>query len=196
MCDKQTHVFSETNGGLDKQVDIITLSTNTIEEQHLFAKKAKIHNLLFLSDNPSYQFGKKTMTEAVEGSLKRLKTDYLDLYQLHWPERNTNMFGTLGYVHKEENDWNKFEDVLGNLKEFISQGKIRYIGLSNETPCCTNKFLEISKDHNLPRMMSIQNPYSLLNRTYEVGLAEISIREEIGLLAYSCLLYTSPSPRD
>tara|TARA_B100001996_G_scaffold380298_1_gene367502 strand:+ start:15 stop:1052 length:1038 start_codon:yes stop_codon:yes gene_type:complete len=134
-----------------------------------------------------YQFGKKTMTEAVEGSLKRLKTDYLDLYQLHWPERNTNMFGTLGYVHKEENDWNKFEDVLGNLKEFISQGKIRYIGLSNETPWGTNKFLEISKDHNLPRMMSIQNPYSLLNRTYEVGLAEISIREEIGLLAYSPL---------
>ena len=134
-----------------------------------------------------YQFGKKTMTEAVEGSLKRLKTDYLDLYQLHWPERNTNMFGTLGYVHKEENDWNKFEDVLGNLKEFISQGKIRYIGLSNETPWGFSKFLDTSKEHNLPRIVSVQNPYSLVNRTYEIGMSEISIREKAGLLAYSPL---------
>ena len=133
------------------------------------------------------QYGIKNITEALEGSLKRLQTDYIDLYQLHWPERNTNMFGKLGYEHKDDGNWNKFEDILGNLKKFIDDGKIRYLGLSNETPWGTNKSLEISKEKNLPRMMSVQNPYNLLNRTYEVGLAEISIRDKIGLLAYSPL---------
>ena len=133
------------------------------------------------------QYDIKNITEALEGSLKRLQTDYIDLYQLHWPERNTNMFGKLGYEHKDKDDWNKFEDVLENLKKFIDQGKVRYVGLSNETAWGAKKYLEISKDQNLPRMMSIQNPYSLLNRTYEVGLAEVSIREQIGLLAYSPL---------
>ena len=133
------------------------------------------------------QYGEKNITVALEESLKRLKTDYIDLYQLHWPERNTNMFGRLGYEHKNDNKWNKFEDVLKNLKKFIDQGKVRHIGLSNETAWGAQKYLEISKDHNLPRMMSIQNPYNLLNRTYEVGLAEVSIREQIGLLAYSPL---------
>jgi len=133
------------------------------------------------------QYDKKNMNEALEGSLKRLQTDYIDLYQLHWPERNTNMFGKLGYEHNDDDNWNKFEDVLENLKKFIDHGKIRYIGLSNETAWGAKKYLEISKDKNLPRMMSIQNPYNLLNRTYEIGLAEVSIREQIGLLAYSPL---------
>jgi aryl-alcohol dehydrogenase-like predicted oxidoreductase len=132
-------------------------------------------------------YGIKKMTEAVNDSLKRLQTDYIDLYQLHWPERNTNMFGRLGYEHKNDDNWNKFEDVLENLQKFIKAGKIREIGLSNETPWGVSKFLDISKEKNLPRMMSIQNPYNLLNRTYEVGLAEISIRDQIGLLAYSPL---------
>ena len=132
-------------------------------------------------------FSGKNFADAINSSLKRLKTDYIDLYQLHWPERNTNTFGRLGYEHKENENWNKFEDVLENLKEFIDQGKIRYVGLSNETAWGAKKYLEVSKDHNLPRMMSIQNPYSLLNRTYEIGLAEVSIREQIGLLAYSPL---------
>jgi len=128
----------------------------------------------------------KNLTEALDGSLKRLKTDYIDLYQLHWPERNVNNFGKLGYEHKE-NNWNKFEDVLGDLEKHIQSGKIRYVGLSNETPWGTLNYLQLSKDKNLPRMMSIQNPYSLLNRSYEVGLAEVSIRENIGCLAYSPL---------
>ena len=132
-------------------------------------------------------FGIEKITQAVNDSLKRLQTDYIDLYQLHWPERNTNMFGRLGYEHKDDGKWNKFEDILGNLKKFIDQGKIRYVGLSNETAWGAKKYLEISKEQGLPRMMSIQNPYSLLNRTYEVGLAEVSIREQIGLLAYSPL---------
>ena len=135
------------------------------------------------------QFGKKNITEALNGSLVRLKTDYIDLYQLHWPERNTNFFGKLGYEHDDDDDdeWTKFENILENLKEFIKQGKIRYIGLSNETPWGLSKFLEISKKENLPRMLSVQNPYNLLNRTYEVGLAEMSVREKAGLLAYSPL---------
>tara|TARA_Y100000591_G_scaffold332112_1_gene368277 strand:+ start:2971 stop:4008 length:1038 start_codon:yes stop_codon:yes gene_type:complete len=127
------------------------------------------------------------MTLALNDSLKRLKTDYIDLYQLHWPERNTNMFGKLGYIHKDEENWNKFEDVLGHLGKFIKEGKIREIGLSNETPWGVSKCLSLTNEKGLPRMMSIQNPYNLLNRTYEVGLAEISIRDKIGLLAYSPL---------
>ena len=134
-----------------------------------------------------YNYGIEKMTEAINDSLKRLQTDYIDLYQLHWPERNTNMFGKLGYEHKDKGDWNKFEDVLGNLQKFVKEGKIREVGLSNETPWGVSKYLELAKEKNLPRMMSVQNPYSLLNRTYEIGLAEVSIREKIGLLAYSPL---------
>ena len=136
--------------------------------------------------NGENSFVGKNLDKAINDSLKRLKTDYIDLYQLHWPERNVNNFGKLGYTHKE-NSWNEFEDVLENLKKYIESGKIRYIGLSNETPWGVMKYLKLSKDKNLPRMMSIQNPYSLLNRSYEVGLAEISIREKIGCLAYSPL---------
>ncbi len=133
------------------------------------------------------QFGEKNITEALNGSLKRLKTDYIDLYQLHWPERNTNFFGKLGYEHKENEDWTKFEDILGSLQKFIQQGKIRFVGLSNETAWGLSKFLELSKNRNYPRVLSVQNPYNLLNRTYEVGLAEMSVREKAGLLAYSPL---------
>ena len=131
-------------------------------------------------------FTGKNLESALNNSLQRLKTDYIDLYQLHWPERNVNNFGKLGYTH-EENDWSQFEDVLSELDKYIKEGKIRYVGLSNETPWGTLNFLKLSKDKNLPRMMSIQNPYSLLNRTYEIGLAEVSIREQIGCLAYSPL---------
>ena len=133
------------------------------------------------------QFGEKNITEALEGSLKRLKTNYIDLYQLHWPERKTNFFGQLGYEHNDDGQWTKFEDILGSLKKFIDQGKIRHVGLSNETAWGLSKFLELSKTQDLPRMMSVQNAYNLLNRTYEVGLAEISVREQSGLLAYSPL---------
>ena len=136
--------------------------------------------------NGENSFTGPNLESALNNSLKRLKTDYIDLYQLHWPERNVNNFGRLGYVHKE-NDWNKFEDVLGELDKYIKAGKIRYVGLSNETPWGAINYLQLSKDKNLPRMMSIQNPYSLLNRSYEVGLAEVSIREKIGCLAYSPL---------
>jgi len=135
-------------------------------------------------------FGKKKITEALDESLRRLKTDYIDLYQLHWPERSTNFFGDYGYEHDEnDKDWTPFGEILESLKKFIEQGKIRYVGLSNETAWGLSKFLELSKMKGLPKMMSVQNPYNLLNRTYEVGLAEISIREQSGLLAYSPLAF-------
>jgi aryl-alcohol dehydrogenase-like predicted oxidoreductase len=135
-------------------------------------------------------FGKKKIAEALDESLIRLKTDYIDLYQLHWPERSTNFFGDYGYEHDEnDKNWTPFEEILESLKKFIKQGKIRYVGLSNETAWGLSKFLELSKTKRLPRMMSVQNPYNLLNRTYEVGLAEISVREQSGLLAYSPLAF-------
>ena len=130
-------------------------------------------------------FNEKDMGEAINGSLKRLKTDYIDLYQLHWPERSTNCFGRRDFVFREdEREWNEFEAILESLNKFIKSGKIRYIGMSNETPYGLSKYLEISKNKNLPRMMSVQNPYSLVNRTYEIGMSEISIREKCGLLVY------------
>jgi len=135
------------------------------------------------------QYDEENLNKAVDESLKRLKTDYIDLYQLHWPERTSNFFGKLGYQHDGKEDWNKFEDILYSLDQIIKSGKVRYIGLSNETAWGLSKFLEISKIKSLPRMLSVQNPYSLLNRTYEIGLAEISIREKSGLLAYSPLAF-------
>ena len=135
------------------------------------------------------QYDEENLNKAVNESLKRLKTDYIDLYQLHWPERTSNFFGKLGYQHDYKEDWNKFEDILYSLDQIIKSGKVRYVGLSNETAWGLSKFLEISKIKSLPRMLSVQNPYSLLNRTYEIGLAEISIREKSGLLAYSPLAF-------
>jgi len=137
--------------------------------------------------NGGLNYSEQNIKKALEDSLKRLQTDYIDLYQLHWPERKTNFFGRLNYKHKEEDEWNDFEKILITLEKFIKQGKIRYIGLSNETSWGLSKFLEISKSKTLPKVMSVQNPYNLLCRTYEIGLAEISIREKSGLLAYSPL---------
>ena len=136
------------------------------------------------------QYSEKNIEQAINNSLKRLKTDYIDLYQLHWPERKTNFFGRLGFEHQEKSkkeEWNEFETILKVLKKYIDQGKIRYIGLSNETAWGISKFLEVSTLHNLPRIITVQNPYNFLNRSYEIGLAEVSIRDEVGLLAYSPL---------
>ena len=134
------------------------------------------------------QFSPKSIEDALNSSLKRLKTDYIDLYQLHWPERNTNYFGELDYEHEEnEKKWNKFDSILKTFKKFIDQGKIRYIGLSNETPWGFSKFLHIAEEQKLPRIVSVQNPYNLVNRSYEIGMSEVSIREKAGLLAYSPL---------
>ena len=133
-------------------------------------------------------FDKKNMNEAIDGSLKRLKTDYIDLYQLHWPERKVPRFGQLDYKYDpSDNEWTSIEEVLYNLSELVKEGKIRYAGLSNETPWGMMKFLQVAKEKNLTRMMSIQNVYSLVNRVFDIAHSEVSISENCGLLAYSPL---------
>jgi len=131
---------------------------------------------------------RKNIEAALEQSLKRLKTDYVDLYQLHWPDRITNYFGQLGYEHNEEESVT-IEESLSILSDLVKSGKVRYIGLSNETPWGVMKFLQLAEKFNLPRVVSVQNPYSLLNRTFEVGLAEVAHREKVGLLAYSPMAF-------
>ena len=136
----------------------------------------------------SLGFDKKNMNAAIDASLKRLKTDYIDLYQLHWPERKVPKFGELDYKYDpKDNTWTAIEEVLYNLNELVKSGKIRYAGLSNETPWGMMKFLQVAKEKNLPRMMSIQNVYSLVNRVFDIGHSEVSISENCGLLAYSPL---------
>ena len=125
---------------------------------------------------------------ALNASLRRLQTDWIDLYQLHWPERPTNYFGQLGYQHREA-DFTPLEETLEVLDEQVRAGKIRHIGLSNETPWGVMRYLQLAQAHDLPRIASIQNPYNLLNRTFEIGLSEIAIREDCGLLAYSPMAF-------
>ena len=130
------------------------------------------------------------MTAALDDSLRRLQTDYVDLYQLHWPDRSTNFFGKLGYEHADEADEGApIEETLGVLADFVAAGKVRHVGLSNETPWGTMRFLALADAAGLPRVVSIQNPYNLLNRSFEVGLAEIAHREQVGLLAYSPMAF-------
>ena len=133
-------------------------------------------------------FDKTNINLAIESSLKRLKTDYIDIYQLHWPDRKVPLFGKLDYKYDpNDNAWTSIEEVLYNLDQIIKSGKVRYVGLSNETPWGMMKFLQVAKEKSLPRMMSIQNVYSLVNRVFDISHSEVSIAENCGLLAYSPL---------
>ncbi len=135
------------------------------------------------------RLSREQIVQAMEGSLQRLRTDYVDLYQFHWPERSTNYFGQLGYVHREEEGLVPLQESLAAAAELIKAGKIRYVGLSNETPWGVMECLRLAREAGLPRIVSVQNPYNLLNRSYEIGMAEISLREHCGLLAYSPLAF-------
>ena len=139
-------------------------------------------------------FSNSSIDDAIEKSLKRLRTDYIDLYQLHWPERNTNFFGKRNYKHDFNEEWkDNFAAVIDKLNALKNAGKIRSYGVSNETPWGLMRHLEVSKNKELIRCSTIQNPYSLLNRTFEIGLAEMAIREEVGLMAYSPMAFGSLS---
>ncbi|NVK44319.1 MAG: NADP(H)-dependent aldo-keto reductase [Oceanospirillaceae bacterium] len=139
---------------------------------------------------PDIGLGRRAIHEAIDLSLARLQTDYVDLYQLHWPERKTNYFGQLGYLEAaEDSDGVALEETLTALKELVDAGKVRYVGLSNETAWGTMKCLQLAQSLGLPRVVSVQNPYSLLNRSLEVGLAEVLLREQVDLLAYSPLAF-------
>ncbi|MGM0571743.1 NADP(H)-dependent aldo-keto reductase [Marinobacter sp.] len=145
------------------------------------------NGLTYLRNGP--RLTREHIREACDASLRRLQTDYIDLYQVHWPDRHTNFFGKLGYRHRENEDFTPIEETLGALQELVREGKIRHIGLSNETPWGTMKYLQLAEQKGWPRPVSIQNPYNLLNRTFEQGLAEVAHREDVGLLAYSPLAF-------
>jgi aryl-alcohol dehydrogenase-like predicted oxidoreductase len=144
-------------------------------------------NFGYMRDN--VDFSPASIRFALDQSLTRLQTDYVDLYQLHWPERKSNMFGQLGFKIQEDAWQDNMKAVLETLQGLIQEGKIRAIGVSNETPWGLMRFLQESKAHHLPKMSTIQNPYSLLNRSFEIGLSEVAHRENVGLLAYSPLAF-------
>lgn len=145
------------------------------------------NGLTYLRNGP--RLTRDHIREACDASLKRLQTDYVDLYQVHWPDRSTNFFGRLGYRHRDDEESTPIEETLSALHELVQEGKVRHIGLSNETPWGTMKYLQLAEQNGWPRPVSIQNPYNLLNRTFELGLAEVAHREDVGLLAYSPLAF-------
>ena len=176
---------AETQGRTEEYIGTWFKKTG-LRDKYLLATKAAGPNPEFHYLRGGPRFTREQLMEAVDGSLRRLQTDCIDLYQLHWPDRYTNFFGQRGYFHREQPE-TPIDETLRALQELVAAGKIKTIGLSNETPWGTMKFLELADREGLPRVESIQNPYGLLNRTYEIAMAEVSHREDVGLLAYSPL---------
>lgn len=145
------------------------------------------NGLTYLRNGP--RLTRDQVRAACEQSLKRLQTDYIDLYQVHWPDRSTNFFGQLGYQHNPQEQGTPIEETLAALDELVREGKVRHIGLSNETPWGTAQYLKLAEQNGWPRVASIQNPYNLLNRSFELAGAEFAHREHVGLLAYSPLAF-------
>lgn len=181
---------NENNQGNTERIIGTWIKARKNRDQYILATKVTgpSPNLSYIR-NP-LRFNRAQIHTAIDQSLERLQTDYVDLYQLHWPERKTNFFGKRGFKHTESDPWeDNFLAILEVMQELVDAGKIRYFGISNETPWGMMHFLELAKAKELPRLMSIQNPYSLLNRLFEVGLAEMAIREQVGLLAYSPMAF-------
>lgn len=178
----------ETYGSTEKIIGTWFKKTGNRDKVILASKIAGPNpGLSYIREN--MDFSPESIALSIDKSLTRLQTDYIDLYQLHWPERKTNFFGQRGYKVQDDAWEDNIHTVLETLEEFIKEGKIRNIGVSNETPWGIMRFLEESKMNNLPRIKTIQNPYSLLNRLFENGSAEIAMRENVGLLAYSPLAF-------
>ncbi|HKQ83453.1 MAG TPA: NADP(H)-dependent aldo-keto reductase [Steroidobacteraceae bacterium] len=181
--------MAETQGRTEQFIGTWLKKRNNRDKVVLATKVAgpgRALGVTWLRDGGS-KLDRKNIKQALHDSLRRLQTDYVDLYQLHWPDRRTNFFGKLGYEHVEPDESVPIEETLDALSECVREGKVRYIGVSNETPWGVNQYLRLADVRRQPRIVSIQNPYSLLNRSFEVGLAEIAIREHVGLLAYSPL---------
>lgn len=178
---------AETQGLTERYIGSWLKKTGNRDKLVIATKVAGPRNLPYI--RPEMALDWRNIHDAVEDSLNRLQTDYIDLYQIHWPQRETNCFGQLNYEYKEDHSGVTLSDSLEALAELVRAGKIRYIGLSNETPWGVMSFLHLAEKHDLPRVVTIQNPYNLLNRSFEVGLSEISHHEGGELLAYSPLAF-------
>ena len=179
--------LEETYGDTERIVGTWLKKTKNRDKLILATKVAGRSDWLPYIRNGKACLDRENIETALNESLKRLQTDYIDLYQLHWPDRNTNYFGKLGFDYDPDDRSVAIEETLEVMKDIIDSGKVRHFGLSNETPWGTMSFIKHADAKAYPRPVSIQNPYSLLNRTFEIGLSEVSHRENIGLLAYSPL---------
>jgi aryl-alcohol dehydrogenase-like predicted oxidoreductase len=184
---------AETQGSTERYIGTWLAQHRSAREKIVLATKIagparQPHNPRHIRGEGN-QFDRKNLEEALNDSLKRLQTDYVDLYQLHWPDRSTMTFGRPSYPWVDDAYTVPIEETLSVLGEFVKAGKVRHIGVSNETPWGVAQFLRAAEKLGLPRIVSIQNPYSLLNRTYEAGLSEYAHRDNIGLLAYSPLAF-------
>jgi aryl-alcohol dehydrogenase-like predicted oxidoreductase len=184
---------AETQGSTERYIGTWLAQHRSAREKIVLATKIagparQPHNPRHIRGEGN-QFDRKNLTEALDGSLERLQTDYVDLYQLHWPDRSTMTFGRPAYPWVDDAYTVPIEETLSVLAEFVKAGKVRHIGVSNETPWGVAQFLRAAEKLGLPRIVSIQNPYSLVNRTYEVGLSEYAHRDNLGLLAYSPLAF-------
>lgn len=179
--------FDITKNGNTEKIIGTWLKKNNNRKDVVIASKIVGPRAFVKEVRENVDFSKKSLEDALHKSLTGLQTDYIDLYQLHWPERNTNFFGLLGYTHKEDEEWSdNFQEVLHNLEGFVKEGKIREIGVSNEAPYGVMRYAEEARKGK-PKIRTVQNPYSLLNRKDEIGLTEVLHRENIGYLAYSPL---------
>ncbi len=177
----------ETQGLTEKYIGSWLSKSGKRDKVVLATKVAGPRNIPYIRDNMALD--RRNIRQAVDDSLSRLQTDYIDLYQVHWPQRHVNSFGKLNYHHQDENSGVTLLDTLDALAELVREGKIRHIGVSNETPWGVMSYLRLAEKHSLPRIVTIQNPYNLLNRSFEVGLSEISHQEGVELLAYSPLAF-------
>jgi aryl-alcohol dehydrogenase-like predicted oxidoreductase len=174
--------------GLTEQYTGTWLKQRNNREQVILASKVASRSdwITYMRDG-NICLDRKNIEAALEKSLQRLQTDYIDLYQLHWPDRNTNFFGKLGFEYDPNDNPVSIEETFDVINDIIKSGKVRYFGLSNETPWGAMQFVKLAEQKNYPKPVSIQNPYNFLNRSYEIGLSEVSHRENMGLLAYSPL---------
>lgn len=177
----------ELQGTTERYIGSWLKNRSDRENLYIASKVAPAGLITTRSVGDTPRLDRKSIHDAIDGTLARLQTDYVDLYQIHWPERKTNFFGVRGYVHDEADDATSIRETLEALDELVAAGKVRQIGVSNETPWGVSEYLRLAREEGLPRIVSIQNQYSLTNRTFEIGLAEIAIKEQVGLLAYSAL---------
>ena len=177
----------ETQGLTESYIGSWLKKSGQRDKRIIATKVAGPRGVPYIRENMALD--RRNIRQAVEDSLARLQTDYIDLYQVHWPQRHVNSFGQLNYKHEDENSGVSILETLDALTELVREGKIRYIGVSNETPWGVMNYLKLAEKHSLSRIVSIQNPYNLLNRSFEVGLSEISHHEGVELLAYSPLAF-------